>query len=578
MKIVDTVFTTLLIMIGLSSFGQKMSFTAEVNPKIVSVGESFELSYSIINADGKNFRAPNLNIFEVLSGPNQSISTQIINGSWSQSISYSYILRASKPGSYHIPPAQIYIGSKLTPSNPVTIEVKMQTQSQSSAPSLKISPQDGGKDFFVRVVPNKQKAYIGEQVLVDFIIYTRKAIQNIQPLSDVTCDKSFVQDIKSEALRETKDVSIGGQNYRSQLLKRIAVFPQEQGTITVHPFELQIDFINEIRNSPFQSMFRPYDITTKRYSTKELSFQSLSIPDPVPADFTGAVGNFSINLGVSDIEATTDDAISVILTIEGDGDIKRILSPKLNFGNGFEVYDPKTKEENSQEINGKIYSKKVLEYLLIPKTEGKYSINPSASYFDTNLSKYQSKSFKQIEITIKKGSAVPKVKNANQKEGNGNTTISVLKNILVGIAALIIFGTLGILAYFRLKRKKDAPTVKNTVVKIEEKTSKPIVTDPLAGLQIFIERADNKAFYSKLNTSLKTWLTTELNLEPGNSDTQSILNELKRREYGADIINQLNSIFSTCDMVLYAGIDKTAMMPIILGQMKDIIQVISSKA
>ncbi|HMG14539.1 MAG TPA: BatD family protein [Saprospiraceae bacterium] len=578
MKIVSSIFTILLILTGLNSFAQRMSFTADVNPKIASVGESFEISYAIVNADGKNFRAPNLNIFEVLSGPNQSISTQSVNGSWSQSITYSYILRASKPGTYHVPPAQINIGGKLVQSNPLTIEIKNQAQTQTNTPNAKISAQDGAKDFFIKVVPNKQKAYIGEQVLVDFILYTRKSIQNIQPLSEVTCDKSFVQDIKSEALRETKDVNIGGQNYRSQLLKRIAVFPQEAGTITVHSFELQVEIINEGRNSPFQSMFRPFDISTKTYSTKELTFQALSIPDPVPSDFTGGVGNFSLNLGVSDIEATTDDAISVILTIEGDGDIKRILSPKLNFGNGFEVYEPKTKEETSQEMSGRIFSKKVLEYLLIPKVPGKYTINPSASYFDTNLSKYQSKSFKQIEITINKGSSTPKNKNDINKEDKANGTISILKNILVGLSAIIIFGTLGVLVYFRFRKKKEAKHTKLEVTKLEEKVVPKVERNPLEGLENFIEKGDNRAFYSSVNSLLKKWLFTKLDLSSTSMDTQAILNELRQKNFQPAIINQVKHIFDTCDMVLYAGIDKTASMPLIWEQLKDIIQGISNKA
>lgn len=577
MKILKSIFVFLIIIGSFKLYSQKMSFTAELHPGTVAVGESFELVYIIQNAEGKNFRAPNLNIFEILGGPNQSISTQSINGSWSQTISYSYILRASKPGNYHIPPAQINIGGRWVQSNPLTVEVKSQSSNSSNSTGTKLSTQDASKDFFIKVVPSKQRTYIGEQVLVDFILYTRKSIQNIQPLSEVVCDKSFVQEIKTEDLRDAKDVVVGGQTFRSQVLKRIAVFPQEAGTITVHPFELQIDFINDIRNSPFQSMFRPFDIISKKYSTKELTFQAASIPDPVPSDFTGAVGNFSLNLGISDIAVTTDDAISALLTIEGDGDIKRVISPRLNFGNSFEVYDPKTKEETTSERNGRLYSKKVLEYLLIPKQAGKFTISPTASFFDPGQSKYQSKSFNQIELTVTKGNSIPKLNQGTQRDDQTNSIMSLLKKLLVGISAFIIFGAIILLSYFRLKKKKTSIEKKPIPVINDTNPIKPIVKDPLTGLQLFIDRADSKGFYASLNQSLKLWLSQKLSLESSSIDSHSLLHELKLKEYPDGFISQVKSIFDTCEMVLYAGLDKSSMMPMILDQTKDVIQGISSK-
>ena len=53
--------------------------------KQVSVGEQFQVSYEL-NADGKDFKAPNFNNFEIIGGPFKSTSSsvQIINGSVSR--------------------------------------------------------------------------------------------------------------------------------------------------------------------------------------------------------------------------------------------------------------------------------------------------------------------------------------------------------------------------------------------------------------------------------------------------------------------------------------------------------------
>jgi hypothetical protein len=75
------------------SFAQKL--TAAASKTRVAVGETFQISFSL-NANGSNFRAPNLNDFEVYSGPNQSSSMSFVNGVMSQSITLSYIIAAKK--------------------------------------------------------------------------------------------------------------------------------------------------------------------------------------------------------------------------------------------------------------------------------------------------------------------------------------------------------------------------------------------------------------------------------------------------------------------------------------------------
>ena len=72
-------------------------FTASLSKSTVAVGERFKVTYTI-NANASNFRPPSLSNFNVLSGPNQSSSMQWINGNFSQSISFSYVLTPQKPG------------------------------------------------------------------------------------------------------------------------------------------------------------------------------------------------------------------------------------------------------------------------------------------------------------------------------------------------------------------------------------------------------------------------------------------------------------------------------------------------
>ena len=119
--IIAILFSALVV----NAFSQQVSFSGYAK-KVVSVGERFTITYSV-NADGDNFTAPNLSGFNVLQGPSTSSSSsiQVINGRMSQSVSlsFTYIVEATKEGKYSINPAQIRVNGKFYKSNIIAIEV-----------------------------------------------------------------------------------------------------------------------------------------------------------------------------------------------------------------------------------------------------------------------------------------------------------------------------------------------------------------------------------------------------------------------------------------------------------------------
>ena len=83
--------------------GQNLTASA---PSHVAVGEQFRLTYTVNTQDVSDFRAGNIpEELDVLIGPNRSMqsSYQMINGhtSSSSSITYTYIVAATKNGTYN---------------------------------------------------------------------------------------------------------------------------------------------------------------------------------------------------------------------------------------------------------------------------------------------------------------------------------------------------------------------------------------------------------------------------------------------------------------------------------------------
>ena len=138
----------------------------------VTVGERFNVAFEL-NADGKDFRAPTFEGFQVVGGPMNSTSSsvQIVNGSMSRSVSntYTYVLRADNEGNFTIGPASITVNGQVVSSEPYSISVsgggggtassgQGGQQSSSGGRAGTSDPQVDGQDLFVKAIPSKRSA------------------------------------------------------------------------------------------------------------------------------------------------------------------------------------------------------------------------------------------------------------------------------------------------------------------------------------------------------------------------------------------------------------------------------------
>ena len=155
----------------LSSVSQTLTGSA---PSHVAVGEQFRLTYTVNTQNATDFRAGDIpGELEVLIGPNRSMqsSYQMINGhtSSSSSITYTYIVCATKNGSFTIPPAHVVVGGKTIASNALNIKVSGSPQAgagSGGSPRQRRQDEQGeirdagsqisGSDLFIKVSANKK--------------------------------------------------------------------------------------------------------------------------------------------------------------------------------------------------------------------------------------------------------------------------------------------------------------------------------------------------------------------------------------------------------------------------------------
>ncbi len=402
----------LLMHFAQNHFGQEVRFSGVVSKNKVAVGEQFRLTYSV-NVSASGFTGPDLSAFDLYAGPNQSSSMQIINGAVSQSLTYYYILAAKKEGKVIIKPAVLNVANGRVKSNEISIEVVKGNSPPPSQNSSKnqsgnqTSTSNAGDKLFIKAFLNKSSVYLGEQVTVTYKIFSKYGQISFSDLKLPTYNGFYTEDVPMTNNDKLVVENYNGSQYYTAELKRTLLFPQKSGKLEIPSLDATCNVREKVQSQNFfeQFMGGGYRDVQVKVQSQDQTLTILPHPDAgKPADFKGAVGEFSINAEVDKTKVRSGDPVNLKFTITGKGNIKLLEAPILTFPSEFEAYDPQTKD-NIRVSDGSMSGTRTFEYLLIPRAGGEYFIGPfSFSYFSPSKRAYQTVSIARIAIQVEKSS------------------------------------------------------------------------------------------------------------------------------------------------------------------------------
>jgi hypothetical protein len=292
-----------------------------------------------------------------------------------------------------------------------------------TAPSFRNLPKNPDEAFFVQCDVDKTDVYEGEQITVNWYIYTRGNILSLDRVKFPEL-RGFWKEIIEEvpALNFSEEI-VNGVAYRKALLASHALFPIKPGTATIDPYRIKAQV--QLPSNPFSAFGfgKPYTFTK---ASAEVKINVKPLPtEGRPTDFSGAVGQFDVTAKVEGgNQFPVNQPFSLKVRFEGRGNAKLIELPTLNLPQGIEIYN--TKSDSKFFKNGKSY--KEFEVLIIPRQEGELEI-PAMSFseFDPQLKRFVSKKTEAIHLKIV----------ANPNAANGQQTLAATP----GSSAAVTSGT-----------------------------------------------------------------------------------------------------------------------------------------
>ena len=551
--------------------------------KQVAVGEQFQVSYEL-TGDGKNFEAPNFTNFEIVGGPfsSSSSSVQIINGSVNKSTThtYSFYLRAIKEGTYTIPAATITVDRKKIKSTTEDITVvKDSSISTNGGNSSGNGTTVGAKEVFLEAMPNKKTAYIGEQIMLRYKIYYTI------PISQLTISKApsysgfWMKDVtENNGTLQQSSIVKNGIEYHVATIQEIVLIPQKAGTLTIDP--LDISCVAQIRQEnrqsrgydPFDNFFGDIMGTAYTNVKKEIKSQPIDIEVKAlpakdkPTSFKGAVGQFTFTSGIDKTEMKSNDAFTVTYNVSGNGNIDLLELPKPVFPPDFEVYDPKI-TTNSKNNSYGISGNKKVEYVVIPRVSGDFTINPvEFSYFDAGKNKYVTLSSEKYELHVERsanegssgiiyaggqeaikvvGSDINHIMMDGKLKKDGVVLFASPLYFIILLLMIVIF-VVSLVFYKRINKFNQ-----NQVLVRNKKATK-IAKKRLQNAYNYLKIKDSAHFYEEFSQALWGYISDKLNISRSQLSMDTVKEMMEGKNVSEDIVNQFIELLNNCEYARFA--------------------------
>ncbi len=589
MKKLFSILTAVLLICG--TLAAQTSFQV-IPPRNVIAGNRFAVTYRLSNGEGTSLNAPAISGCKLLNpqpGVSTSQSYQIINGqaSSSSTVEYTFIYRAEKDGTFTIPAASIVVdGKKLTsqatkftilPADPASGAQQGGggygygygggSQQQQSVHVDDLASQDDTSrpiskdDIFVRIILNKSHAYEQEAIECTIKLYTKfQRINSFMMTTPPTFDGFLIEEVDTQAALNAVE-NYNGQNYVTAVLKKCIIFPQKSGKLTISSgkYDLSVVQIERVSNGWFVSG-RPVEreVHLQPYSS---SVNITPLPEPRPAGFDNAVGQFTFESRLAPDKLKTGEAASLEYIVTGTGNIKYIHEPKPEIPDDFEQFTPKT-DYRTRVSGSTVTGTMMVDYTIVPQSVGTFKIpEQKFVYFDPSKKAYVTLTAPGYNMEIAKGSGT--TISAEQREIEArNTDILHIKTgdkhlslahepvifswwYWTVAALLVVLLVVVIIVYGRQVRlNADVAGRRNA------RASK-VARKRLREAEGFMKSRQPEKFYEAMLRAMWGYLGDKLSMPVSQLTRQNIFETLMERGVAEDAANRVLGVLDQCEMARY---------------------------
>ena len=569
MRLVSIFILFILMGIGVQA---QVSFVVKASKKTLGINERLRIDFEM-NEDGDNFVPPSFKGFNVVGGPNQSISNSWINGKRSYSKTYSYFLAPKSQGTFSINQATIEIDDQIYKTTPLKIII---TEAVSK-------PKDGNSANYVAsenvhliAEVSKSNPFLNEAITIVYKLYVSNDVsitRSWQELDTPKFQDFWSQYIEEKGEQQIYETTYEGKPYRYVILRKAVLYPQKTGELTIEPLTLDV---------PIDIQGDTRDIFGRRRMTRvnrtiSAGKRIINVkPLPTegrPDDFSGAVGNFNFSVSVNKTMLDANEALELKIRTKGIGNLKLFNLPSLTLPSSLEVYEPV--RDNKVAINIKGMNGFISDtYTIIPQYKGSYPIRPiSFSYFDVTSSKYKTIISDEIVVKVQNGPVPNQLTEVNKSLSTENDlplTNNQFKYIktstkFISINDLVFFKTfkfwcllsipfvfIPIIILIGNTRRKRLNDIEGRRYRIATRLAKKYLSEAKNNI------GKQELFYDSLERALHNYLKAKLAIVTSEFSKEKIIELLTDRKVEKNVVSDFEGLLKSCEFARYTPTSNVA--------------------
>ena len=568
---------------ALPVFAEDVSFEAALDADRVAIGSAAQLTLTVHGTqDIAQVTLPAIDGFDVrFVGPSTQI--KVVNGEYSSTKSFNYMLVPRKEGKFTIPSIEVTIKGQSYLSRPIVVDVVPASVAAAPAPAG-AAGQSTGTDpsilndqqaiaervMMVLLMPASQ-SYVNEEIPIAVKLYVREL-----PIQDISFPQIPQEGfILSEFSRPKQyQEPVNGKTFEVVEFNAHLTATRD-GALTLGPAVITGNLLikSNVRRNPFGNsvfdddffagFFNSYQKKPVTITSRPITFTVKPLPqEGKPGDFSGGVGRFTFDASAAPLKVKAGDPVTLKMSVAGTGDLKTVKMPVFKDVH-FKIYDPQIKESDGQ---------KSLEQVIVPLNEGQSEIPAlSFSYFDTSTGQYATVTRGPFAVEI-----LPTEKGQEfQAVGFSERPVSLLKEslgadivfvkdhsgillkkqgwfarnaILLAIFVIYmnIWGALLGLYIYRRKMADDPGFARRSA-------ALRIARGAMKELKGQIREGASKDFYTTLFSIFTQYLEKRLSIPPGGADLASVETALAVKGIDNTKIALLKELFELSERARFAS-------------------------
>jgi hypothetical protein len=224
-------------------------------------------------------------------------------------------------------------------------------------------PEAGQGGSFIRLVADKQKAFVGEAISATWYLYMNEPADKYDTQVEPHTEGFWTEDVAVPSRRGglvLTQETVQGRSYQVGTVLKKALFPLRPGKLTITPMEAEIS----------RSDFFGNAVRSQRLRATPTVIDVLPLPKAgQPPGFDPAnVGSFTLTARVDRATVAVGEPVTLTIEIGGRGNVRKVALPAIPRVAGWKAYEPRVNVvvDPATGVSGT----KTAEVLLLPERPG----------------------------------------------------------------------------------------------------------------------------------------------------------------------------------------------------------------